>query len=70
MLKNKDKIVDDHLKLYFYSINKDQKLAVMYLELIFTGIKTERCRGTEVPKIAYLEIAVGRKDFLCMDQDE
>ena len=42
LIKNKNKIVDDHLKLYFYYINKEQKLVVMYLELIFTGIKTER----------------------------
>ena len=41
-MKNKNKIVGDHLKLYFYYINKEQKLVVMYLELIFTGIKTER----------------------------
>ena len=39
---NEDKIVVDHLKLYFYYINKEQKVVVMYLELIFTGIKTER----------------------------
>ena len=38
---NEDKIVVDHLKLYFYYINKEQKVVVMYLELIFTGIKTE-----------------------------
>ena len=42
LIKNEDKIVGDHLKLYFYYINKEQKLVVMYLELIFTGIKTER----------------------------
>ena len=42
LTKNEDKIVGDHLKLYFYYINKEQKLVVMYLELIFTGIKTER----------------------------
>ena len=40
--KNEDKIVGNHLKLYFYYINKEQKLVVMYLELIFTGVKTER----------------------------
>ena len=39
---NEDKIVGHYLKLYFYNINKEQKLVVMYLELIFTGIKTER----------------------------
>ena len=43
MIKNQDKqSVGDHLKLPFYYINKEQKLVVMYLEVIFTGIKTER----------------------------
>ena len=42
MRKNEDKIVVHHLKLYFYFINKKQKLVVMYLEVIFTGVKTER----------------------------
>ena len=42
LIKNKDKIVGSHLKLYFYYINKEQKLVVIYLGLIFTGIKTER----------------------------
>ena len=43
MIKNQDKqIVGDNLKLPFYYINKEQKLVVMYLEVIFTGIKTER----------------------------
>ena len=37
-----DKIVGDHLKLYFYYIKQEQNSVVMYLELIFTGIKTER----------------------------
>ena len=36
LIKNNDKILGDHLKLYFYYINKEQKLVVMYLELIFT----------------------------------
>ena len=40
--KNEDKIVGNHIKLYFYYINKEQKLSAMYLELIFTGVKTER----------------------------
>ena len=30
LIKNKDKIVGDHLKLYFYYI-KEQNLVVMYL---------------------------------------
>ena len=42
MMKNKIKIVGDQPMLYFNYINKDHKLVVMYLELIFTGIKTER----------------------------
>ena len=29
----------DYLKLYYYYINKEQKLVAMYLELIFTEIK-------------------------------
>ena len=37
-MKTEDKIVGDQLKLYFYYINKEQKLVVMYLEIIFTGI--------------------------------
>ena len=41
LIKNEDKIAGDHQKLYFYYINEEQKLVVMYLELIFTGIKTE-----------------------------
>ena len=39
LMKNGDKIIGGRLKLY---INKKQKLVVIYLELIFTGIKTER----------------------------
>ena len=43
MIKNEDKqIVGDHVKLYFHYINKEQKLVVMYLEVIFTGIKPDR----------------------------
>ena len=62
-MKNENKILGDHLKLYFYYINKE-KLAVMYRELIFTGIKTERWKAAEVSKIAYLGIEAGRKDYL------
>ena len=39
LIKSEYEIVGNHLKLYFYYINKEQKLIVMYLELIFTGIK-------------------------------
>ena len=35
----------------------------MYLELIFTGIKTDRRKG----KIPYPGIEASRKDFPCMD---
>ena len=42
----------------------------MYLELIFTGIKTERWKVSEVPKITYLGIEGGRKDCLRMDDDQ
>ena len=57
-------MVGDHLKLNFYYINKDQKLVVMYLELIFTGIKTERLEL--IPKIDF-GIETGRKDCLYRD---
>ena len=66
-MKNKDKIFGNHLKLYFHYINKEQKLVIMYLELIFTGMKTERWKVAEVPKIAYRGIEAGRKDCLCRD---
>ena len=46
-----------------YFIYKEQKLVVMYLELIFTGIKTERLKVAEVPKIAYRRT----EDCLCRD---
>ena len=39
LIKNGDKIVGNLLKMYFYYINKEQKLVVMYLKLIFTGTK-------------------------------
>ena len=42
----------------------------MHLELIFTGIKNERWKVTEVPKIAYLGIEGGRKECLCRDEDQ
>ena len=48
LIKNEDKIVGGHLKLYIYYINKEQKLVLIYLELIFTGIKTERWKAAEV----------------------
>ena len=32
-IDKENKIVGNHLKLYFYYINKEQKLVVMYLEL-------------------------------------
>ena len=41
MIENKVDIFGDYLKLYYYYINKEQKLVVMYLELIFTGIKAD-----------------------------
>ena len=77
LIKNKDKIVGGHLKLYFYYKNKEQKLVVMYLELIFAGIKTERWKATEVRfsilelkqvgKIVFVwEIKTNKKDGLCL----
>ena len=44
LIENQENTVGDYLELYcYYSyyINKKQKLVVMYLELIFTGIKVE-----------------------------
>ena len=75
MIKNKNKTVDDHLKLYFYYINIEQKLVIMYQEIIFTRIKTEKCKVTEVKlltlglkqvaKIAFVEIKSSKKGGLC-----
>ena len=47
-MENKEDILGDYLKLYCYYINKEQKLVVMYLELIFTGIKAESWKVAEV----------------------
>ena len=66
LIKNENKIVGDLLRLYFYCINNDQELVVMYLELIFTRIKTKRLKVAELSKIAYLQIE-GTKDRLCRD---
>ena len=40
-MENKEDILGDYLKLYCYYINKEQKLVVINLELICTGIKAE-----------------------------
>ena len=48
LIENKEDILADYLKLYCYYINKEQKLVVMYLELIFTGIKAESWKVAEV----------------------
>ena len=61
LIKNHDKITCDHLKLYFYYINKEQKLLVMYLQLIFTGIRIKKWKVAEVPEIVYVGMEVGRK---------
>ena len=37
-----NKIDGDHIKLHFCYMNKEQKLVVMYVVLIFNGKKTER----------------------------
>ena len=58
-----DKIVGDHLKLYFYYIKQEQNSVVMYLELIFTGIKTERWKVAEVSKIAHLGHLVLKQEW-------
>ena len=72
LMKNGDKIIGGRLKLY---INKKQKLVVIYLELIFTGIKTERWEAAEVRlsklglkqvgKIVCVGIKTSKKDDLC-----
>ena len=67
LIKNKGKIVGNHLKLYYYHKNKEQKLVIMYLELFFNGIKSKSWKVAEVSKIAYLGIEAGRKDCLCRD---
>ena len=68
MIKNEDNIFGDHLELYFYYINKEQKLVVMYLELIYNRIKTAKWKVAEVPKIAYIGTETGRKDCLCKEK--
>ena len=75
MIENKEDILGDYLKLFCYYINKEQKLVVMYLELIFTGIKAESWKVAEVRlssqglkqirKIVYPEIETSKKDCLC-----
>ena len=81
LIKNEEKIVGDHLKLYFCYIKKERDLVVMHLErnlvVIFTGIKTERWEVVEVYQISYLAhlkqigkivcvgIKTGKKDGLC-----
>ena len=60
---------------YCYYINKEQKLVVMYQELIFTGIKVESWKVAEVRlssqglkqirKIVYPGIENSQKDRLC-----
>ena len=60
---------------YCYYINKEQKLVVMYQELIFTGIKVESWKVAEVRlssqglkqirKIVYPGIENSQKDCLC-----
>ena len=74
-MENKEDILGDYLKLYCYYINKEQKLVVMYLELIFTGIKAESWKVAEVRlstqglkqirKIVYPRIETSKKDCLC-----
>ena len=59
LIKNEDKIVGGLLKLNFYYITKKQKMVVMYLEVIFTGIKTERWKATGIKAC--------RKDYLHRD---
>ena len=75
MIENKEDILGNYLRLYCYNINKEQKLVVMYLELIFTGIKAESWKVAEVRlssqglkeirKIVYPGIEMSKKDCLC-----
>ena len=75
MIENKEDLLDYYLKLYSYYINNEQKLEVMYLELIFTGIKAESWKVAEVRlstqglkqirKIVYPRIETSKKDCLC-----
>ena len=72
LTKNKDKVAGGHVKLYIYYINKEQKLVVMYLELMFTGRKTEKWKAAElrlsilglkqVGKIVCVGIKTSKKD--------
>ena len=74
-MENKEDILGDYLKLYCYYINKEQKLVIMYLELIFTGIKAESWEVAEVrlssqglkqiTKIVYSGNETSKKDCLC-----
>ena len=73
MIENKEDLGDD-LKLYFYYINEEQ-LVVMYLELIFTGIKAKSWKAAvvrlssqglkQIRKIVYPGIETSKKDCLC-----
>ena len=75
MIENKEDILADYLKLYCYYINKGQKMVVMYLELIITGIKAESWKVAEVRlssqglkeirKIVYPGTETSKKDCLC-----
>ena len=75
LIENKEDIFEDYLKLYCYYINKGQKLVVIYLELIFTGIKAESWKVAEVGlssqglkqirKIVHPGIETSKKDCLC-----
>ena len=75
LIENKEDILADYLKLYCYYINKEQKLVVMYLELIFTGIKAESWKVAgvrlssqglkQIRKIVYPGIETSKKDCLC-----
>ena len=53
-MKNENKIVGDHLKLYFYHINKEQRLVVIYRELLFTGIKLNNEKLQEYLRLSIL----------------
>ena len=74
-MENKEDILGDYLKLYCYYINKEQKLVVMYLELIFNGIKAESWKVAEVRlssqelkeirKIVYPGIETSKKACSC-----
>ena len=73
MIENKEDILGDYLNWYY--INKEYKLVVLNLELIFTGIKAGSWKVAEVrlssqglkqiKKIVCPGIETSKKECLC-----